>query len=140
MVNKQTSVCLINTRTSLEQLAQILHLSTVLARNAKKNPCKPYKSTRRSHSPGFSVQTTFETDCVRAMLIIRSASSPGDLKTRKRTGTSCQIEIYFSIKTTKFLFKYTLLCSQIYDRFIILFIKHIHKVSASFIKEKQRYK
>ena len=65
---------------------------------------------------------------------------PGDLKTRKRTGTSCQIEIHFSIKTTTFLFKYTLLCSQIYDRFIILFIKHNHKVSASFIKEKQRYK
>ena len=67
---------------------------------------------------------------------------PGDLKTRKRTGTSCQIEIHFSIKTTKFLFKYTLLCSQIYDRFIICFIiiKHNHKVSASFIKEKQTYK
>ncbi len=67
-------------------------------------------------------------------------SQPDDLKTRNRTGTSCQIEIHFSIKTTKFLFKYTLLCSQIYDRFIILFIKHNHKVSASFIKEKQRYK
>ncbi len=65
---------------------------------------------------------------------------PGDLKTRKRTGTSFQIEIHFSIKTTKYLFKYTLLCSQIYDRFIILFIKRNHKVSASFIKEKQRYK
>ena len=65
---------------------------------------------------------------------------PGDLKTRKRTGTSCQIEIHFSIKTTKFLFKYTLLCSQIYDRFIIVFIKHNHKVSVSFIKGKQRYK
>ena len=62
---------------------------------------------------------------------------PGDLK---RTGTSCQIEIHFPIKTTKFLFKYTLLCSQIYDRFIIPCIKHNHKVSASFIKEKQRYK
>ncbi len=61
------------------------------------------------------------------------------MKTRKRTGTSCQIEIHFSIKTTKFLFKYTLLCSQIYDRFIFLFIKHNHKVSESFIKEKQRY-
>ncbi len=65
---------------------------------------------------------------------------PGDLKTRKKTGTSCQIEIHFSIKTTKFLFKYTLLCFQIYDGFIILFIKHNHKVSASLIKEKQRYK
>ena len=58
----------------------------------------------------------------------------------ERTGTSCPIEIHFSVKNTKFLFKYTLLCSQIYDRFIILFIKHNHKVSASFIKEKQRYK
>ena len=63
-------------------------------------------------------------------------NTPRDLKTRKRTGTTCQIEIHFSIKTAKFLFKYTLLCSQIYDRFIILFIKHNHKVSASFIKEK----
>jgi hypothetical protein len=25
---------------------------------------------------------------------------PGDLKTQKRTGTSCKIEIHFSIKTT----------------------------------------
>ena len=65
---------------------------------------------------------------------------PGDLETRKKTGTSCQIEIHFSIKTTKFLFKCALLCSQIYNRFIICFIKHNHKVSASFIKEKQRYK
>ena len=31
-------------------------------------------------------------------------SFPGDLKTRKRTGTSYQIEIHFSIKTSKFLF------------------------------------
>ena len=65
---------------------------------------------------------------------------PDDLKTRKRTGTIFQIEIHFPIKTTKFLFKYTLLGSQIYDIFIILFIKQNHKVSASFIKEKQRYK
>ncbi len=65
---------------------------------------------------------------------------PGDLKTRKRTGTSSQIEIHFSIKTTKFLVKYTLLCSKIYDRFIFSLLNIIHKVSASFIKEKQRYK
>ena len=50
------------------------------------------------------------------------------------------MEIHFSIKNTKFLFKYTLHYSKIYDRFIILFIKHNHKVSASFTKEKQRYK
>ena len=81
-----------------------------------------------------------KSDCKTNIIVTFTISTPGDLKTRKRTGTSCQIEIHFSIKTTKFLFKYTLHCSQIYDRFIILFIKHNHKVSASFIKEKQRYK
>ena len=33
----------------------------------------------------------------------------GDLKTRKRTGTSSQIEIHFSIQISKFLIKYNLL-------------------------------
>ena len=28
---------------------------------------------------------------------------PGDLDTRKSTGTSCQIEIHFMIKTTEYL-------------------------------------
>jgi hypothetical protein len=28
---------------------------------------------------------------------------PGDLETRKSTGTSCQIEIHFMIKTTEYL-------------------------------------
>ena len=77
---------------------------------------------------------------IRLLLAKNTVKLPADQKTRERTGTSCQIEIHFSIKTTKFLFKYTLLCSQIHDRFIIFFIKHNHKVSASFIKEKQRYK
>jgi hypothetical protein len=27
---------------------------------------------------------------------------PGDLNTRKRTGTSCRIEIHFSIETTEY--------------------------------------
>ena len=35
---------------------------------------------------------------------------PVDLKTRKSTGTSCQIEIHFSIEIIKFLMKYNLLC------------------------------
>ena len=56
------------------------------------------------------------------------------LKTRKRTSTSCQIEIHFSIKTTKFPFKYTLLCSQINGRLIILFNKHNYKFSSSFFR------
>jgi hypothetical protein len=29
--------------------------------------------------------------------------NPGDLDTRKSTGTSCQIEIHFMIKTTEYL-------------------------------------
>ena len=49
---------------------------------------------------------------------------PGDLKTRKRTGTSCQIEIHFSIKTTEYLLKYTLFRFQIYVRAIVLITKH----------------
>ena len=55
-------------------------------------------------------------------------------------GTSCQIEIHFPFKTAEFLFKYTLLYSQIYGRFLIFFTKHDYSVSVSFIKEKQRYK
>ncbi len=61
---------------------------------------------------------------------------PGDLKTREKTGTIYSI---FLLKLLNFSSN-ILLCSQIYDRSIILFIKHNHKVSASFIKEKQRYK
>ena len=36
--------------------------------------------------------------------------NPVDLKSRKSTGTSCQIEICFSIQIIKFLMKYNLLC------------------------------
>ena len=36
----------------------------------------------------------------------------------RKTGISCQIEIHFSIKTTKFLLQYSLLCSQIHGRFV----------------------
>ena len=39
-----------------------------------------------------------------------SPSHPVDLKTRKSIGTSCPIEIYFSIQIIKFLVKYNLLC------------------------------
>ena len=34
---------------------------------------------------------------------------PDDLKTRESSRTSCQLEIYFSIQTAKFLMKYNLL-------------------------------
>ena len=37
----------------------------------------------------------------------------GDLKTRKRTGTSCHTKIQFSSQTSKFLIKYNLLRFQI---------------------------
>ena len=39
---------------------------------------------------------------------------PGDLKTRKLTGNSFQIEIHFSFTTTKFLMKNNPLCFQIF--------------------------
>lgn len=41
---------------------------------------------------------------------------------------------------THFLVEYTLFCSQIDDRFAVLFTKHNYRVSASFEKEKERYK
>ena len=44
----------------------------------------------------------------------------GDLKTRKSTGTSCQIEIHFSSQTSKFLIKYNLLRFQISGGLIII--------------------
>ena len=40
----------------------------------------------------------------------RSLSYPVDLKIQKSTGTSCQIEMHFSIQMIKFLIKYNLLC------------------------------
>ena len=48
---------------------------------------------------------------------------PVDLKTRKSTSYSCQIEIHFSIQIIKFLMKYYLLCFRISGRLIIFFIK-----------------
>ena len=57
---------------------------------------------------------------------------PCGLKTRKSTGTSCLIEIHFSIETTKFLMKCNLLCFQISGRLIISFTKHDYRVSTSF--------
>ena len=59
----------------------------------------------------------------------------GDLKTRKSTGTSCQIEILFSSQTSKFLIKYNLLWFQISGGLLIFFTEHDYKVSTSFIKE-----
>ena len=77
---------------------------------------------------------------INSKMWVSCASLPVDLKTRKRSGTSCQIEIHFSIKTAEFLFKYTSLRSQIYSRFLILSTKHNYKVLVSFVKEIQRYK
>jgi hypothetical protein len=34
---------------------------------------------------------------------VKESVYPGDLDTRKSTGTSCQIEIHFMIKTTEYL-------------------------------------
>ena len=52
----------------------------------------------------------------------------GDLKTRKRTGTSYQIEIHFSIQTSKFLIKCNLLRFHISCGLIIFFTEHDYKV------------
>ena len=40
----------------------------------------------------------------------RSLSYPVDLKIQKSTGTSCQIEMHFSVQIINFLIKYNLLC------------------------------
>ena len=64
----------------------------------------------------------------------------GDLKTRKTTGTSCQIGIHFSSQARKFLIKYNLLRLQISGGLTIFFTEHDYKVSTSFIKENKRYK
>ena len=47
-----------------------------------------------------------------------------DLKTRKSTGTSFQIELHFSMQTTKFLMKYNLVCFQISGGLATFFCKH----------------
>ena len=49
------------------------------------------------------------------------------LRTRKSTGTSCQIEIHFSIENTKFLMKYNLVCFQISCRLVIFLLSMIPK-------------
>ena len=64
----------------------------------------------------------------------------GDLKTRKRTGTSCQIEIHFASQTSKFPIRYNLRLFQISGGLLIFFTEHDYKVSTSFIKENKRYK
>ena len=51
----------------------------------------------------------------------------GDLKTRKSTGTGCQIEIYFSSQTSKFLIKYNLLRFQVFGGLIISLMNMIAK-------------
>ena len=62
----------------------------------------------------------------------------GDLKTRKSTGTSCQIEINFSKQTNIFLIEYDLLGFQISGGLFIFLTEHDYKVSKSFIKVSKR--
>ena len=57
------------------------------------------------------------------------STTVGYLKTRKNTGTSCQIEIHFSSQTNKFLIKYYLLRFQMSGGLIILITEHDYKVS-----------
>ena len=64
----------------------------------------------------------------------------GDLKARKSTGASCQIEIHFSSQTSKFLIRYNLLRFQISGGLVIFFSKHEYKFSTSFTKEIKRHK
>ena len=65
---------------------------------------------------------------------------PGDLKTRKIIDISCQMDIHFSIQTTHFLMKYSLLCLQTSGRLIITLLNMITKFEQlSFMKEKKRY-
>ena len=56
--------------------------------------------------------------------VIMSQCNPVYLKTRKRTGTSCEMVINFSSQTSKFLIKYNLLRFQISGRLVIVFTKH----------------
>ena len=52
-------------------------------------------------------------------------SLPGDLKTRKSTGTGSQIEIHFWVETTKFLVKYNLRGFKIYGGLTVSLLKMI---------------
>ena len=60
------------------------------------------------------------------------------LKTREGTGTS-EIEIHFSIQTTKFLLKYNLFCFQISNRLILFFSGHNYEVLTSYINKNKKY-
>ena len=59
-------------------------------------------------------------------------NSPGDLKTRERTGTSCQIKIHFSLEIYFILL-------QIYIRVIIVVSKYNCKISDNFKSSNKRY-
>ena len=61
------------------------------------------KLQQLAESGGFQVQYQDTTQ-------VRLSYSPVDPKTRKITGTSCQVEIHFSIQIIKFVMKYNLLC------------------------------
>ena len=52
------------------------------------------------------------------------------------SGTSCQIDIHFSIQTTKFVMKYNLRCFQMSGRLAIAFTKHIITKFNKFYKGK----
>ena len=65
--------------------------------------------------------------------------SQGASVTRKRTGTSCRIEIHFSIETTEYLPQYTLFRFHIFVRAIVLITEHNYKISPSFIQNNERY-
>ena len=75
-------------------------------------------------------KSSMQVDCQRFLL--------SDLKTRKSSGTICQIEIHFASQTSKFLIKYNLLRFQISGGPIIFFTEH-YKVLTSFVKENKRY-
>ena len=87
----------------------------------------------------LDIRIWYEVPVILVTHIDLTISLPGDMKTRKRTGTICQIEIHFSIKTTEYLLKYTLFRFQIYVRAIVLMTKHDSKISASLIKNNERY-
>ena len=73
-------------------------------------------------------------------MVVELRSLLGDLKTRKSTGSRCQIEIHFSSQTSKFLIKCNLHVFQISGGLKIFFTEHDYKVSTSFRKENKRYK
>ena len=86
-------------------------------------------SSARSSARIVQTLQTFSTQVEVRLKIFKCQLS--DLKTRKSTGTICQIEIHFSSQTSKFL---------ISGRLVIFFTEHDYKVSTSFIKENKRYK